>query len=155
MRKLDLGQTLQLLGNAGVIIGILLLVYELNQNRAIMMAQTRHDLSQGTVELLLELANGSGADIHTRGNRGEDLTELERARYTLMTIAQFRFHEDVVYQYRNGLFDEDEYQAQRESWKNTVFQNEGLVEVFCDRRDGLSPWFVAEIESLLTVHKCE
>ena len=113
MKKLELGQILQLLGNLGVVVGILLLVYELNQNRQMMMAQTRHDLSQGTVELLLELANGSGADIHTRGNRGEDLTELERARYTLMTIAQFRFHEDVVYQYRNGLFDEDEYQAQR------------------------------------------
>ncbi len=155
MKKIDFVQTLQLLGNAGVVIGILLLVYELNQNRDMMRAQTRHDLSQGTVELLMELANGSGADIHTRGNRGEDLTEYERARYTLMTIAQFRFHEDVVYQYRNGLFDEDEYQAQRESWKNTVFQNRGLVEVFCDRRDGLSPYFVAEIESLLTTHKCE
>ncbi len=155
MKKLDLGQTLRLLGNLGVIVGILLLVYELNQNREMMMAQTRHDLSQGTVELLMELANGSGADIHTRGNRGEDLTEYEHARYTLMTMAQFRFHEDVVYQYRNGLFDEDEYQAQRESWKNTVFQNRGLVEVFCDRRNGLSPAFVAEIESLLTTHKCE
>jgi hypothetical protein len=45
MKKLDLAQTLQLVGNAGVIIGILLLVYELAQNREMMRAQTRNELS--------------------------------------------------------------------------------------------------------------
>lgn len=33
MKKLSLGESLQLLGNVGVIVGILLLAYELNQNR--------------------------------------------------------------------------------------------------------------------------
>ena len=47
MKRFEVGQALQLLGNFGVIVGILLLVYELNQNRDMMMAQTRNELSQG------------------------------------------------------------------------------------------------------------
>ena len=156
MKKIDLGQTLRLLGNVGVIVGILLLVYELNQNRDMMRAQTRNELSQGLIEILLELSNDAeGVNIFTRGNRGENLTEYEFARYELMTIAQLRYHENVHYQYRNGLYDEDEYLAQREAWRNSVFSDKGLVDIFCSIRTGLSPEFVAEIDGLLTTYRCE
>ena len=46
MKKLDLGQIAHLLGNLGVIVGILLLVYELNQNRSMMPAQTRNSIAR-------------------------------------------------------------------------------------------------------------
>jgi hypothetical protein len=76
MKKLDLGQTLQLLGNLGVIVGILLLVYELNQNRDMMMAQTRTDLSQGIIEMLLDISNnGERASIFARGAAGQMLKD--------------------------------------------------------------------------------
>ncbi len=45
MKKLDLGQTTLMLGNLGVILGILLLVYELFQNRQTMEAQTRNSIA--------------------------------------------------------------------------------------------------------------
>ena len=59
MKKLDFGQTLQLLGNLGIIVGILLLVYELNQNRHMMMAQTRNELAQEVTNILFELQNNA------------------------------------------------------------------------------------------------
>ncbi len=43
MRKLDLGQTVGILANVGVLIGVLLLVYELSLNRHIVEAQTRDE----------------------------------------------------------------------------------------------------------------
>ena len=156
MKKIDLGQTLQYLGNAGIIVGILLLVYELNQNRDLMRAQTRNDLSQGLIEILLELTSDEErANLLYRGNDGEDLTDYEYRRYANMTIVQLRYHENVHYQYRNGLYDEVEFLAQREQWRNTVFTSEGLVNVFCLIRSGLSPEFVAEIDGLLTTYRCE
>ena len=155
MKKLDRGQMLQLLGNAGVIIGILLLVYELNQNREMMMAQTRHELSQGLIDNLYRISTDEqSADIVHRGNSGESLTELESFRYTWMTNAQTRYHEDVFYQYRVGLYDEAEYAAHREAWRNNVYANKGVADTFCSYRPNLSPEFVAEIEGLLTSYRC-
>ena len=46
MKKIDLGQALQILGTAGVILGIFLLVYELNQNRELMAAEIRNSIAQ-------------------------------------------------------------------------------------------------------------
>ncbi len=156
MKKIDLGQTLLLLGNAGVIIGILLLGYELNQNRDMMRAQTRNELSQGLIEILLELANDDeDASIYLRGSKGEDLTEVESERFRLFSIAQLRYHENVYYQYRNGLYDDSEYFAQRELWRNEVFNNKGMVDVWCPRRSGFSAEFVAEVGGLLTTYTCD
>ncbi len=72
-----------------------------------------------------------------------------------MTIAELRYHENVHYQYRHGLYDEEEYRAHRAQWSNFVFQQKGRVAMFCATRPGLSPEFVAEIEGLLTTYKCE
>lgn len=156
MRKIDLGQTIAILANLGVLVGILLLVYELNQTRELTRAQTRNELSQGLIAIMLDLAD----DVETtslidRGDRGEELSDIERVRYFNLTVPQLRYHENVYYQYRNGLYDEDEYRAQREGWRNFVFQSPGVVEVFCTMRPGLSPAFVSEIDSLLTTYKCE
>ena len=156
MKRLDLGQTLQLLGNVGVIIGILLLVYELNQNREMVQGQTRNELSQAVTAMLLELnADRDFADINFRGDNGEELTDFEAYRYLGAVIAQLRFHENVHYQYRNGLFDEAEYEATRELWRTAVFSTKGMVDVWCDVRVGFSQEFAAEINGLLTTYQCE
>jgi hypothetical protein len=92
--------------------------------------------------------------IFTRGAAGEGLSEYESAQYQLMTMAELRYHENVHYQYRNGLYDEDEYRAHRAQWSTFVFRQKGRVAVFCEARVGFSPEFVAEIEGLLTTYKC-
>ena len=154
MKKLDLGQTLQLLGNAGVIIGILLLAYELNQNRQMMQAQTRNELSQGIIEILLAFTDDEeSASLWNRGQRGDELTDEESARYRRMAVAELRYHENVHYQYRQGLYDENEFEAHREQWR-LLFGEKGRADVFCTARPGLSPEYVAEIEGLLTTYQC-
>ena len=154
MKKLDLGQALQLLGNAGVIVGILLLVYELNQNRQMMQAQTRNELSQGIIQILLAFTDDEeSASLWNRGQLGHELTEDELARYRRMAVAELRYHENVHYQYRQGLYDESECEAHREQWKR-LFGEKGRVGVFCTARPGLSPEYVAEIEGLLTTYQC-
>lgn len=155
MKKIDAGQTLQLLGNFGVIVGILLLVYELNQNRDMMMAQTRNELSQGIVEILLAITEDEeSSSLWIRGVRGDDLPEDELTRYRIIANAEARYQENVHYQYRQGLYDESEFQAQRDLWA-TLYSAKGRADAFCDLRTGLSPEFAAEIEGLLTTYQCE
>ena len=49
MKKIDRGQTISLVANIGVLIGILLLVFELNQNRVVTEAQTRSAITASII----------------------------------------------------------------------------------------------------------
>ena len=46
MKKIDLGQTITILANVGVIAGIVFLAIELRQNNEYMAANARYDLLQ-------------------------------------------------------------------------------------------------------------
>ena len=150
MRKLDLGQTLQLLGNVGVIIGILLLVYELNQNREMTQAQTRNSISETTVTL--QLAVATNTDLQEMGVKvfsGEPLSVIETQRFESMWTAFFRFWENVHYQHRQGLFDDSEYFAIRNVWQGILDGNTLIRESFCGRQSNMSPAFFSELSGLL------
>lgn len=52
MKRIDLGQTIGILANLGVLVGILLLVYELAQNREMIRSQTRQSIAELLTNLL-------------------------------------------------------------------------------------------------------
>jgi len=114
MRKIDFGQAIGVIANFGVLAGILLLVFELNQNRALMAAQTRDSVSQSVVFALRDTAGNSVlTDIHHRANVGEQLTPTEQDQFATHMISWFRIWENQHYQYRVGLYDEAEFAAVR------------------------------------------
>jgi len=156
LKKIDLGQTLQLLGNVGVIVGILLLVYELNQNRDLMEAQTRNAIAETIVQILIDEANNLElGEIGLKIQSGEDLSALEDRQYGLHQAARFRYWENVYYQYNQGLFDDNEYLGQRESWRERLSRTP-IRDRWCRRivGDVHSQEFVAEINSLLSDGGC-
>ena len=154
--KLDLSGSFGTLANVGVILGILLLVYELAQNRQTMEAQTRNEIAQGVIAQLYQLAqDDETADLMLRGFAGDQLTAAETYRFETMLVALFRLYENVHYQYRSGLYDEEEFNAQRRTWQDAVFAREGIVNVWCSLSWRFSPAFAEEVNALLTVYKCE
>jgi uncharacterized protein (TIGR02246 family) len=85
--------------NVAVLVGIVLLIIELNQNREQIRAQTRHDLAMGIVDLLQAPAtNPQLADVLYRGVTDQPLTPTEQFQFELRTNALFRYWEDVHYQ---------------------------------------------------------
>jgi hypothetical protein len=62
MKKIDLGQTMQTIANIGVLLGILLLVYELSQTRE--LAQAQFNFDRDTAFQSSEIAM-LGADLST------------------------------------------------------------------------------------------
>jgi hypothetical protein len=157
MKKLDLGQTLQLLGSAGVIVGILLLVFELNQNRDMIRAQTRNELSSNLVELAIaDSTDLALADVLSRGlNDGEQGTPAEQWIVMRRANAWFRYWENVHYQGRIGTYDEVEFSKQLEAIRSALAIRAGLVKYWCGARESYSPEFAAEIDAMLTTHRCE
>ena len=82
MKKIDLGQTLTILANVGVIAGIAFLAVELRQNNEMMRAQTRGELSRDSVDQIrLNVNDPVFADVLLRGDRGEELSEVEQSQY--------------------------------------------------------------------------
>jgi hypothetical protein len=150
-----LNRWLTLGANVGVLIGIILLIVELDQNRDMMRAQTRHELAMGIVDLLQVPANNEQlADLIYRANSGGEITPRELFQFRLRTNALFRYWENVHYQYRVGLYDENEFSKQRDAWKASITNSILGRAYWCEVRTLYSPEFMSEMNKLLEKSSC-
>jgi hypothetical protein len=141
--------------NAGVLIGIALLIVELSQNREMMRAQTRHAISDQYINYTLASStNPEMANIVMRVMAGEELTPDERFTYMNRNRAWFSIAENTHYQYRQGLFDVSEFEAKRIGWRTYANASPGVAELWCLIRDGYSPEFRVEMDSLFDSLVC-
>ena len=144
-----LNRWLTLGANVGVLVGLLLLVVELNQNHEMMRSQTRHEIAAGIVDLLLVPAsNEQLANLMYRAETGQELTPEERYQFNMRTNALLRYWEDTHYQYRVGLYDKVEFSKQREAWRAAFLRSAGMRVYWCDVRTLYSPEFMAEMDAL-------
>ena len=83
MEKISLDRWLSLVANFGVLIGIILLIIELDQNRDMLKSQTKSELAMGVSTLTLAIAsNEQYADVLARGRAGEPLTPVPPAPWS-------------------------------------------------------------------------
>lgn len=144
-----------LMANLGAVVGLILLVVGLEQNEAMMRAQTRNELSVAVVDLFARVAeNPQLASLRRRADAGEALTPDESYQYDLITRAFFRYWENVHYQYRQRLYDDTEFSRQRDAWHAYVRSSPAVVLFWCAERGGFSPEFVAEFNRLLPNATC-
>jgi hypothetical protein len=156
MSKERLIQWIALVANCVTILGLVLVIVQLQQNRILMRAQVRHELAGTIVDLLNSTANNSQlASVVRRGGIGEQLTDDEQFQFRLRSNALLRYWEDVHYQHRLGLYDDVEYSRQKEAWKTTFANSVGLVSYWCEVRPLYSPLFASEIDGLLPPHSCQ
>jgi len=150
MSKDRLIQSIALAANCVTILGLLLVILQLQQNRTLMRAQVRHELAGTIVDLLNSSANNNQlAGVLRRGALGEQLTEDEQLQFQMRWNAILRYWEDVYYQFRLGLYDEVEYSRQKAAWKATFAGSVGFVKYWSEVRTLYSPRFAAEIDGLL------
>ena len=150
MGKERLMQWIALAANGGTIVGLLMVIMQLQQNRTLMRAQVRHELATTIVELLNSSASNSQlASVVRRAGAGDQLTEDEQFQFRLRSNALLRYWEDVHYQFRLGLYDEVEYSRQKAAWKATFASSVGFVKYWFEVRALYSPRFAAEIDGLL------
>ncbi len=72
------GRTISLLANTGVLIGILLLVFELNQNRVVTEAQTRSAITSSIIDLTeMIVQTPMGMTIYEKRLNNQPLTIKE------------------------------------------------------------------------------
>ena len=73
MKKIDLGQTIQILANVGVLAGILFLAFELRQNTMATRSAAASSIEASFSEAELFIAgNAEFAELLTKGRAGEE-----------------------------------------------------------------------------------
>lgn len=140
---------LTLVANIGVLIGVFLVASELNQNQLAMQAQTRSDISETSVDILLRWSENPTL-IEAFDNRNA-CEELERTDYLILQralAARYRHWENTYYQYRQGLYSETEFEGDLGVWGGATARPAGR-EYWESEKDDFSPEFVEFIDNQL------
>jgi len=146
---------LTLAANVGVLAGIILLIAELDQNRELVKAETRHAIADQYINFMQETVNsGEMADIVLRVVNDEELTPQERLRYQFRLRVWFRIAGNVHYQYEQGLFDESEFASIKEQWRGYSSNTPAIAEMWCLDRNGHPPRFRAEMDAIFPDLEC-
>jgi molybdate transport system substrate-binding protein len=142
---------LALVANVAVVAGIVFLVLELNQNSRMMQTQTRNAITESILAFQFNAeTSGLRAVAQKANNDPSSLTAEEAQKVGQLYVSNLRLWENIHYQYRNGVFDEDEFNAERNSWKGLGERTPLLRGVYCQLKQAgsLSPAFVAEMDKL-------
>jgi hypothetical protein len=141
MKKIDLGQTIGILANLGVIAGIVFLGFELSQNTAQLASQARmnfYELRSGLETDFIRNVGGI-SDLLAKSRLGE-LTPLENARLQarnlhILNTFQFMYQENP----RSA--------SESAAWMARLFPlTPGLNEAWSRSKDDYDPDFVAFME---------
>jgi len=117
MKKIDLGQTITILANLGVIVGIAFLAIEMSQNNRLLMMESRLAETEayvartsGSVAEWRQLAlSGELADLLIRADTEgvSSLSEAERLRVLGWELARLYRFSGNYYQYEQGYLGQE------------------------------------------------
>jgi hypothetical protein len=143
MNKIDLGQTIGILANLGVIAGIVFLALEIRQNNTLMTSQSRANQSDQVLSFQADVYSDAGlSEILIKADAGESLSDAEQLRLDafqqrVLLGMQFQFEE-----FQNGALDRVNLAAWRAIYRgdNTTMRVP-LDRAWRDLKDSLRPEF--------------
>jgi len=167
---MDFMSVAQLLGNLGEFVGAIAVVVTLGylavqvrhsreateansrsvaQSERVARAQVRSAITDQIIRInSLILSEPVLFDVQQKSMRDQPIDDAEARRLRTLAFVWFKHAENVHYQYRQGLYDQGEFQAQRNIWKNRLRET-FWRDTFLASRDVLSPPYVDEVEKIL------
>ena len=108
MKKIELGQTIAIVANLGVIAGIVFLAIEIEQNTAMIEAEMRQSRTETAVSMTQALFNSDYLpEILVTAREGDQLTAVQAERFRHWFRGFNRILDNQLHQYREGLLTED------------------------------------------------
>jgi hypothetical protein len=145
-----LNRWLTLAANIGVFLGIVLLLFELNQNRVVTEAQTRSAITASIIELTgMFSQTPMGMTIYEKMLSNEPLTVQELIWRRGASRSLFRHWENVYFQFRVGLFNEQELDTYRVYWRNVTRCQPWQQEFWDNTKMQFDPFFREELDLIL------
>jgi hypothetical protein len=153
MKKIDFGQSLTILANLGVIAGIVFLGYELQQNQVVVQAQTRNDITRMFVDTSRADISSEMIEIVTRKLNGAELSETDERRIGIWADIWLTLFENMEYHRRQGLYQQEEYEAQYRELDMWINSTDPFRDRFCEYRFEYTVSFQNVIDGMLE-HPC-
>ncbi len=120
-----------------------------DQAERVSRAQVRNSITEQIVQInALTLSQPALLAVQGKSTRNESLDESEEDQMRVLAFMWFRHWENVHYQYRQGLYDESEYRAQREIWRIRLRESVWR-DVWASRSQAFSPPFAKEIDEII------
>ncbi|MCP5347691.1 MAG: hypothetical protein H7A04_12625 [Pseudomonadales bacterium] len=137
-----------LLANLGVIAGIVFLAAELNQNSSMMAAQTRTNITREIIESMEKENDPLILESTQRIQAGEPLNAEQTQAATILLAQRLRHWENVLYQYDNGLFDDEEFSGVL-AFIDATMSSHFAQEVWRQQRPYYSPNFQSFVDAII------
>ena len=154
----NLDKWLTVTANVGVLLGIIFLAVELQQNTSMMRAQTRDTMTEKIVNFYeLNINNIEASNLFRDIENEAQMAQVDRASnefriYSLITLSQLRLWENELYQYQQGLYDQQEFESRRRLWAQYLSsespQGQARRAIWANNRGFFSQDFVEIVESL-------
>jgi len=149
-----LNRWLTLGANVGVLLGLFFLIAELNQTGEMNRGETRNQVASELSELLRDVGNSPQLSaLIVKAENNAQLTESETLQYTRHTLSMLRYFENVHYQYRQGLYDEEEFSTQKEAWRKVYASSRPVVAIWCNFRATFPSEYRSEFDDLLDEYR--
>ena len=138
-------QWISLLGNVGVIAGIVFLGLEIRQINELLSAQTRRDQHESRIAAgVIEITNGDVALLTFKVRQGEELTPFEYHRFESWAYTLFAHWEWQYGEYRSGMLSESDLPIA--GWATREKQLPILRQLWDETKGNRSPEFIRYIE---------
>ena len=139
LKKLDLGQTVTILANVGVIAGIVFLGFELQQNNKQLELQSYQGWVTANLQLNMALTDPTLSEIIALGNiDSANLSEGSFVSFAMWNMGVMQMVQAVDYLYRSGSLD-------RNLWEAEINRAAGILSV-----PGVRQWWDAGGKTQLT-----
>ena len=143
-----LNHWLALVANVGVLIGIILVAYELRQSRQATIGETHQNLLGILHERDAWLADREFAAIVAKAEASETpLDEVEARQYAEWLYGKFNVCEHVFNRYAEGLMSDDHWQGWNGGCRSTLEPPQARI-VWAQRKD----WFGSEFAEYFDNH---
>lgn len=143
----------EVLGGVAVIVTLIFLVIETRANTQAIQAQTRDSMSKNLMDWYADIYGDEyTADVFSKGRFGgvsEAGDISDQSAFRFIVFANFRMWENEYYQYRKGLFEEDEFGARSAQWPG-ISQLPGYQELWESTKTAYSPEFVEYLDSRIS-----
>ena len=141
MKKIDLGQSVAIVANLGVIAGIVFLAFELRQNNQLLRAQAQMQLAENRQGANEDIYQDEGiAQILVKAGRGEELDDVEQLRLTRLWANSFSKWQAEFAQMKSGLLTDEDVTPG--AWNRALHFNPGMLAAWRESRDRFPQDFV-------------
>lgn len=150
MKLSSINEWLTLFANLGVLAGIFVLVVEMQQNTNMMRSQTRDSITEKQMEFYGWIATDRDlAEVWNASFQGEFDDPVDETMYEFYLQGVMREWENSHYQFEQGLFSQDEFEARLNRWRRLFVNSQSAQDFWKQNRTTYASEFRAIVDGMV------